>query len=226
MNVLDTGISSANENMRLDVQLLEELKNHSECLLHLYEWQGKCATYGHFIDPNKYLQADETKKYQLELAKRPTGGGIIFHCWDFTFSFLIPKCHPRLSTNTLENYANVNTVVRTAIKEFLGTHDNPQLMVQSQECSPFCMAKPTIYDVMLDGKKVGGAAQRRTRHGILHQGSISLFPPDEVMLKDLLNEKVVQAMQMNSCSLLSHSNDRDDTKNILKSLLLFHFKKF
>jgi lipoate-protein ligase A len=35
-----------------------------------------------------------------------------------------------------------------------------------------CFANPVRADVMIDGRKIAGAAQRRTRGGLLHQGSI------------------------------------------------------
>lgn len=36
-----------------------------------------------------------------------------------------------------------------------------------------CFAGPTLHDVMkADGRKICGGAQRRTRNGVLHQGSI------------------------------------------------------
>jgi lipoate-protein ligase A len=35
-----------------------------------------------------------------------------------------------------------------------------------------CFANPVRADVLVDGRKVAGAAQRRTRAGLLHQGSI------------------------------------------------------
>ena len=43
-----------------------------------------------------------------------------------------------------------------------------------------CFARPVVYDVLVSGAKVAGAAQRRTRHGLLHQGSIqgAHFPAD------------------------------------------------
>ncbi|MFZ3375780.1 MAG: hypothetical protein WA183_09525, partial [Chthoniobacterales bacterium] len=35
-----------------------------------------------------------------------------------------------------------------------------------------CFATPVRADVLVDGRKVAGAAQRRTQAGLLHQGSI------------------------------------------------------
>ena len=58
-------------------------------LLHLYQWDGPSATYGYFIDPSKYLDLNKLRQHHVALARRPTGGGIVFHIWDLAFSFLI-----------------------------------------------------------------------------------------------------------------------------------------
>ena len=64
------------------------------------------------------------------------------------------------------------------------------------------MADPTVYDVMVDGKKVVGGAQRRTKHGFLHQGSISLGVPDLHFLRSVLkNAAVADLMRENSYPL-------------------------
>ena len=49
-----------------------------------------------------------------------------------------------------------------------------------QKTSDVCFANPVRADVVVDGKKIAGAAQRRTRRGLLQQGSIRLenLPPD------------------------------------------------
>jgi lipoate-protein ligase A len=58
------------------------------------------------------------------------------------------------------------------------------------------MARPTAYDVIHQGRKIAGAAQRRRQNGYLHQGTISLALPHTEMLFDLLksHQDVVQAM--------------------------------
>jgi lipoate-protein ligase A len=67
----------------------------------------------------------------------------------------------------------------------------------------FCMARPTRYDVMWEGKKVGGAAQRRSRHAYLHQGTIAITPAPQRVLEDVLrNREVARHMAVYSPSLL------------------------
>ncbi len=194
-----TQAASAKDNMLWDAQCLEKLSPSAAPVLHLYDWQGDCATYGHFVKPEEYFNLRGVEEKKLSLAKRPTGGGIIFHSWDLAFSVLIPSGHAAYSVNTLANYALINNVVKSAIEEFQG--GALSLLPTQQACSGaaacrFCMAHPTQYDLMVDGKKVGGAAQRRMKQGFLHQGSISLVPPTEEYLHAVLLEgdQVASAM--------------------------------
>src|SRR5262249_34411803 len=138
---------------------------------------------------------------QLNLARRPTGGGIIFHHCDLSFSVLIPASHPGFSLNTLDNYAFVNAAVIEAVKKFLGSNSDPKLL--KDESTPldeytrhFCMANPTKYDVMINGCKVGGGAQRRTKKCLLHQGTIALSIPTDEFLKAVLIESKTTSIAM------------------------------
>lgn len=215
--VIDTGIHSAQKNMELDVQLLESMDGASSPILHFYEWEAPSATYGYFIDPAKHLKIGS----QIALAKRPTGGGIIFHLTDFAFSLLLPASHPNFSQNTLENYGFVNGLVTRAIAP-LANDSTLSLLKEESDSSPhFCMANPTIYDVMINGKKVGGAAQRRTKRGYLHQGSIFLAMPPEGFLESILvNKEVAERMKANSHPLLgakANGNQIKEAKEFIKS---------
>jgi len=203
--ILDTAARSAEENMRLDAELLETLDPNGQPILHFYDWEGDCATYGYFVNPADFLNLEEVKKRKLNLAKRPTGGGIIFHIWDLAFSVLIPASHPQFSENTLDNYAFVNNRVLAAASHFIG--ERPMLTVEDgpapdRSCTRFCMAQPTKYDVVLNGRKIAGAAQRKTKKGLLHQGTISLQMPDEEYLSAiLLSPKVLDAMLVSTFPL-------------------------
>lgn len=191
--------------MALDQELLDNIE---EPTLHLYEFEKPSATYGYFIRPFDHLT--EAAK-ELDLAKRPTGGGIIFHTHDLTFSLLIPAAHPGFLKNTLDSYAFVNKTVAQALTKFLGK--DPSLFTQKGPNAPFCMAKPTVYDVMIEGKKVGGAAQRKTKKGLLHQASIQLgMPSIEFLKKHLKNPEIISIMQEMS---LSHSGDRKALQSYL-----------
>ena len=58
----------------------------------------------------------------------------------------------------------------------------PSILTEANEpkLSEACFANPVASDVMENGRKIAGAAQRKTRGGLLHQGSIQ---------RENLNEK-------------------------------------
>jgi lipoate-protein ligase A len=183
--------------MSLDAKFLAELTDRP--LLHHYDWATPSATYGHFIDLKKFINLEKASFHHLSFARRPTGGGIVFHIWDLAFSFLMPATHPLCSLNTLENYQFVNQIVLEAVQEYLSL--SPTLIPShapshGPTCSNFCMARPTIYDVVHNEMKIAGAAQRRTKQGYLHQGTISLAFPHLGLLKDILlsQEEITRAM--------------------------------
>ena len=205
LQVLDTGSNSAEANMRMDEKLLFDLDAKGSPILHLYQWDSPAATYGYFIDPSKFLDLDKSRLHRISLARRPTGGGIIFHIWDLAFSFLMPSGHERFSLNTLENYRFVNESVLEVMKDYLNLNEKVDLIDQdtqplTEESAHFCMARPTIYDVVYQGRKIAGAAQRRRKNGYLHQGTISLALPQSELLNDILLSKkeVVMAMMAHS----------------------------
>ncbi len=183
--------------MRFDEKLLSELNPDGSPILHLYRWSGPCATYGYFIDPSKHLNLEKIQKNRLTLARRPTGGGIVFHIWDLAFSFLMPANHSCFAKSTLDNYRFVNEAVKESMQDFLQLRD-PLELIPSDLSGPnhFCMARPTIYDVVHQGRKIAGAAQRRRKNGYLHQGTISLALPQPELLREVLASKkeVLQAM--------------------------------
>ena len=193
LQILDTGTAAAQANMDRDEQLLEELHPDGNPILHFYEWDRPSATYGYFADPGKHLDLEKAKARGLGLGKRPTGGGIVFHIWDFAFSFLMPSGHPAFSLNTLENYQFVNEAVLKAVDRLFHVPESTLISKSyhslSPDCQNFCMARPTQYDVVHQGRKVAGAAQRRKSQGYLHQGTISLAAPHIDLLKDVLFSK-------------------------------------
>lgn len=228
--VLDTGVRPAQENMLIDAELLETLDTHSLPILHFYGWQGDSATYGYFVNPETFLHLDRIKSSGLALAKRPTGGGIVFHIWDLAFSVLIPASHPYFSANTLDNYAFVNRLVLAAVGQFLGKE--PELIQQdgpalSESCTRFCMAQPTKYDVIFNGKKIAGAAQRKTKKGFLHQGTIALKLPSTSYLKSILlsETEVLEAMLAHTFPLLSSEESLDGGRAELKRILEHTFTR-
>jgi len=228
-DILDTKAASAEENMRFDEELLASLNDCSRPILHFYEWDKDSLTYGYFLKPETLLDLDAVQKRGISVARRPTGGGVVFHLWDLAFSVLMPSHHPCFSFNSLKNYAFVNSCVLKAVKKFLKGGQNPLLTQEDMiewnpSCRNFCMAKPTKYDVLLEGRKIAGAAQRKKTQGFLHQGTISLILPSKEILQEVLldAECVLEAMMTHTFPLLGAKAsplEMIEAKRTLKELL-------
>ncbi|MEX0961781.1 MAG: hypothetical protein WDZ28_02865 [Simkaniaceae bacterium] len=233
--ILDTGQNSAQHNMELDKKLLEALKPDDAPMLHFYDWERESATYGYFIKYEQFIDTKKVLKKNIDICRRPTGGGILFHQFDLAFTVLIPAGYPGFSENTLKNYALVNRGVQEAVGSILKENEKAELLEAdpqplSDRCRHFCYAKPTIYDVMIGSKKVAGAAQRRKKQGLLHQGSISIQAPNLDYLREILidNESLITAFSQNSFSLLPYDappSDRHQMRQVLKEGLKQAFTK-
>lgn len=211
--------------MDLDSKLLEEMQPDDAPTLHLYQWERGSGTYGHFIKPSHYLDLDKAQKRGFDLAKRPTGGGIVFHICDLAFSALVPAGFSKFSLNTLDNYNFINNGVKKAVKNFFKVSKTPSLLPDEkapldESSKHFCMAKPTIYDVMIGERKIAGAAQRRRRQGYLHQGSIAIALPEESFLEEILlpGTKVLEAMRQNTFSILGSDYTSSDLQDVRHQL--------
>ena len=179
--------------MQKDADLLKSVKPQ-QSLLHFYQWRSCSFSYGHFIKPQLLLDTEKAMAEGIEFAKRPTGGGILFHGADFAFSFLAACDHSLYGSNQLESYKKINHLTQLALQPFVPAKIEQHLAEANfiKKKSPtFCWAEPTIYDLMVDGQKLAGAAQRRKKWGLLQQTSI-LYQPLEHGLLDLILDPVLQ----------------------------------
>lgn len=225
MIIIETKKKSAHYIMQKDENLLNNLKD--EPILHFYEWETDSLTYGYFIDIEKYINIKKAEEKKLSYARRPTGGGIVFHLWDLAFSFLMPSKCDFFFENSLDNYKFVNNITLDAVKEFLsdGFLLERETAEQKLSFANFCMAKPTKYDLIYNNRKIAGASQRKKNKGYLHQASICLVPPDLTYLEDVIIEKEIAKKIFFTSQSLFSSMDIESNQKIIKENLIKSFKK-
>ncbi len=201
---IDTGVRSAEENMATDAELLKSLSEFPRPILHTYKWHRPSITYGYFIKPFDLLNQDSLSDYAIDLARRPTGGGITLHLGDLAYSVLIPAGHPNYSLCTLTNYAYIHSMLSKAIQRCFSKiipELVPQpLIAKHPSHALFCMAHPIQYDLLIKGKKVAGGAQRRTKYGFLHQGTVCLTLVNPTLLQKILKNSETLPSTMASMS--------------------------
>jgi len=156
-------------NMALDEALLLNAEQLGRPVLRVYDWSKPAVSIGYFQNFPDDLAAQE-----IEVVRRPTGGGLVDHRGDVTYTVVLPPTHRIARECPQESYNILHRCIVSALKS-LGI---PASLAPNQKPgSPrpnasACMTNPTRFDVMFDGRKIAGAAQRRTKTGLLHQGSI------------------------------------------------------
>jgi lipoate-protein ligase A len=175
---------SAAMNMAVDEALLDEATLPT---LRFYRWRAPAVSFGYF---SKFAEV-ECYTATRELVRRWTGGGVVLHGTDLTYSFAVPRSHSLWSAPTLNVYAEVHSALKTAL---LAIGINGSLTDSaSPRTSDACFANPVRADVMSDGRKVAGAAQRKSRLGLLQQGSVQIeaLPQD---FNDLFASELSQSI--------------------------------
>src|SRR5437588_10941540 len=159
----DIDSRSAALNMAIDEALFETAAIPS---IRFYKWDHPALSFGY---SGKFSDV-ASRAPERDIVRRWTGGGIVFHGEDLTYSIVIPADHPAFSESSMSIYENVHAAIRAALAT---AGKNAELAENAgPKISESCFANAVRADGMWNGRKIAGAAQRRTRRGLLQQGSI------------------------------------------------------
>jgi lipoate-protein ligase A len=165
---------SAAVNMAIDEALLETAEVPT---IRFYQWDHPALSFGYF---GKFTEVS-AHSTERDLVRRWTGGGIVFHGNDLTYSLVIPATDTAFSESAMSIYEKIHAALRAA---FAANGKSVELAEgrdaalrrprTAQRAVPTnaCFDNAVRADVLSNGRKVAGAAQRRTRRGLLQQGSI------------------------------------------------------
>jgi lipoate-protein ligase A len=167
--LLQSGPGDAAFNMALDEALLEAMPRLQKPVLRFYGWNERAASFGYF---QKYSEIERITLLR-PLVRRPTGGGFVPHDADWTYSLAVPTNHNWYSLKAIESYRGVHEWIQAALTELNAAAELAPCARKSEPGQ--CFAGHEKFDVIWQGRKIAGAAQRRTRAGLLIQGSVQ--PP-------------------------------------------------
>ena len=156
-------------NMALDEALLLAMPRLGRPVLRFYGWTVRAASFGYF---QRYADI-EGMTLLRPLVRRPTGGGLVPHDADWTYSLAFPPGEGWYSLSATESYRAVHEWIQAAFAKLDIATDLAAACRKAQAGQ--CFAGHEKFDLLWQGRKIAGAAQRRTREGLLIQGSVQ--PP-------------------------------------------------
>ena len=179
--------------MAVDHALLESVQAGAAPILRFYRWSAPTLSFGR-NQPARGIY-EQTK---VQKVRRPTGGLAVLHHREVTYSVVLPAAvlgGPRAS------YVRINQALLRGLQRLgVPAHQSP-----AQPRSLFgtvqpCFAEPAEGEVVAQGRKLVGSAQRYERRVILQHGSILLSndqPAGAIGLDELL-PKVPSAAEISA----------------------------
>jgi lipoate-protein ligase A len=167
--LLHSGPGAPAFNMGLDEALLEAAARIAQPVLRFYGWTQPAATFGYF----QRIAEVEAATHLRPLVRRPTGGGLVPHDADWTYSLVFPPHHEWHRLRAEESYRQAHEWIQAAFGRL--TVETELAPCCHRAAPGQCFVGHEKFDLLWRGRKIAGAAQRRNRQGLLIQGSVQ--PP-------------------------------------------------
>jgi lipoate-protein ligase A len=177
--LVDTGPLDGATNMAVDEALLASFNPEvSRPVLRLYGWNPPALSLGRYQQATEALDLERCAAAGVSVVRRITGGGVIYHAAELTYSIVCAPCHLPPADSIKESFRQLTAFLLHFYRE-LGlvadyAVDVVPAGVKLGERTLFCFAGKESYDILISGRKIGGNAQRRTRQAIFQHGSIPL----------------------------------------------------
>jgi lipoate-protein ligase A len=172
--ILPHSTADGASNMALDEALLDSVAaDPSAAVVRTYEWTEPTLSLGYF---QSFADSEADLRWAgVPIVRRPTGGGALWHDREVTYAVVVPADHPA-SRPSRALYATIHQAIADHLQSLgieagrRGMPENPTPVP-----SPFlCFADRDADDVIVDGVKIVGSAQRRRSGAVLQHGSLLL----------------------------------------------------
>lgn len=180
--------ASATYNMAMDEKIFFRYMKDGIPVFRIYSWQAPSFTYGLSQKPARELNMEECLKDNISVVKRMTGGGILFHHNEVTYSFTCSKEDIGEDKDLFVSYRKICAFL-IFFYQSLGLKPSFACETDSfnhrNAAHPLCSASHEKYDIVINNKKIGGNAQKRNRQAVFQHGSIPISIDWELMCKYL-----------------------------------------
>ncbi len=158
-------------------------------VLRAYRWARPEITFGY---PQRWSEVEPLAD-DRPATRRWTGGGLVEHGDDLTLTLAIPASEPLSQLRPTDSYRLIHNAVFHALH---AAHPAVRLATAADARPGLaCFTSPACLDLLLDGRKILGGAQRRSRAGLLYQGSLQhLTPPPDFL--EILAEQLTESPRL------------------------------
>jgi lipoyl(octanoyl) transferase len=176
---IDSGPNPATYNMALDEDLLNRAQaGEKTSVLRFYGWNPPAVSIGRFQKIESAVNAEACKRHGFDIVRRITGGRAVLHLHELTYSIIARTDNPVFPPTVHGTYKVIAAGLLAGLKnlgidaEVVSRGSRHASMVDKHSKNPSCFSSPSWYEIVVNGKKIIGSAQRRLSHAFLQHGSI------------------------------------------------------
>lgn len=149
-------------------------------LLRLYGWSPPAFSCGRFQQPTETISLEKCAAADVQVVRRITGGGLLFHGNELTYSLVCPTSFIANGQSVKDAFFHLTSFLLAFYRKLgltpLHAVDHYGDAQHLGRRSALCFAGVESCDILISGKKIGGNAQRRLKNVIFQHGSIPLLP--------------------------------------------------
>src|SRR5688572_26047451 len=166
-------------NMAIDAELLDEVEKseNSRTIVRFYGWRVPTISLGRNQKVDKAVDADYCRVHGIDIVHRPTGGRAVLHDDELTYAVISNDTHA-FGDTIYGNYKRVSEALclgynTLGIPAVLAP-DTRKPSPMADDADPPCFLSTSRYELMVNGRKIVGSAQRRVQHSFLQHGSMPI----------------------------------------------------
>jgi len=172
-----TGAEEGAFNMAVDYAMFEKFRAGGlPPIIRFFWFVPPCVSIGRLQSP------DTVHNTGYYLVRRPTGGRAVVHKDDLSYSIICKRDNPVFGGDILKTYIKSSSIL-VEVARLLGIDAEIVKAKSGSAMSPLCFQSKSRYEIVSNGKKIIGSAQKREGEFVLLQGSISL---------DIAREKIIE----------------------------------
>ncbi|HAR64323.1 MAG: hypothetical protein DKM50_10295 [Candidatus Margulisiibacteriota bacterium] len=229
-NLIIDSPDNACNNMRKDMDLFSNIEaNEIPATLRIYSWDQPCITYGYSQSLENDFYIEKIPNRTQIAAKRPTGGGIVFHnSGDLTYSIVTKLETTRLPKGIEQSCTHIHKAIAGMLLELGIIASIAKSTLYNKNKHTFeriCFATPARYElVTIQGQKIAGSAQKRGKKALLQQGTIPFSSDYSFWIPFCKNTGFITSLKSKSADMESLTTT-NFTFDYLAKLLAAHFEK-
>jgi lipoate-protein ligase A len=164
--------------MGTDQALLENAATDNRPVMRVYGWSPYCISLGYHQSEGT-IDFDQCRKRHIDVVRRPTGGRAVLHAEEVTYAVIVPQSaslfqHSVTAVYNLISQGLLNGIQKLNVPASFEKRSLDFRRHYKKEASVGCFSASARHEIVVNGKKLVGSAQRHLPGGMLQHGSILL----------------------------------------------------